>query len=107
MLKEVFIKLGQLREARGWSQYDIADRTGIHQSQIGSIEAGEMASIKRLDRFLKMYCKAFGLSIDDLFGLNDSLSHLSRDIQNFIKDPANADKLKRLWLEEELRKVSQ
>jgi transcriptional regulator with XRE-family HTH domain len=30
-----------LRQARGWSQEDFADRIGIHRTYVGSIERGE------------------------------------------------------------------
>ena len=107
VLKELFIKFGELRKARGWSQYDIAEKTRIHQSQIGALEAGKTASVTRIDDFIAAYSKAFGISVPDLIGLNAPISHLSKDIQDFIKNPANADKLKRLWLEEELKRLNQ
>ena len=107
MIKELFIQLGELRKARGWSQYDIAEKTGIHQSQIGALESGKTASINRIDEFLSAYSKALGMPIIDVIGLHAPISHLSKDIQDFIKDPANADKLKRLWLEEELKRLNQ
>ena len=107
MIKELFIQLGELRKSRGWSQYDIAEKTGIHQSQIGALESGKTASINRIDEFLSAYSKALGMPIIDVIGLHAPISHLSKDIQDFIKDPANADKLKRLWLEEELKRLNQ
>lgn len=41
---EICIRLGQnvrrLREAKGWSQEDFADRAGIHRTYVSDIERG-------------------------------------------------------------------
>ena len=59
------IRLKELREARGYSQYSFADKFGVAQSTVGSWEAG-----KREPNFDTMQRLAdfFGVSVDYLLG---------------------------------------
>jgi transcriptional regulator with XRE-family HTH domain len=53
-----------LRDERGWSQEELAERAGIHRTYVGGIERGlrniALVNISRI-------AKAFGLSLSELF----------------------------------------
>jgi transcriptional regulator with XRE-family HTH domain len=57
-------RVRQLRNDRGWSQEELADRAGLHRTYIGSIERGEqnisLANIEKLAATL-------GVSLAELF----------------------------------------
>lgn len=53
----------RLRQARGWSQEELAARCGLHRTYVGAIERGERnITLDTLDRL----AKAFGCSGADL-----------------------------------------
>jgi len=63
------IKFGKVlrkhRKARGLTQEELAELSGLHFTYIGSVERGERnVSIKSIDTLLK----ALGLSYKDFFG---------------------------------------
>ena len=65
----VQIKFGKAlrkhRKARGLTQEELAELSGLHFTYIGSVERGERnVSIKSIDTLLK----ALGLSYKDFFG---------------------------------------
>jgi HTH-type transcriptional regulator/antitoxin HipB len=45
----VTLRLRELREARGWSQSELARASGVGQSAISRLEAGERSSISFAD----------------------------------------------------------
>lgn len=109
-IKAIFTRMGELRKSRGWSQYDIADKTGIHQSQIGGLEKGEPASIISVERFITKYANALGVTVDEMMGIRrckGCINHLSKDLQDFVSNPDNEAIIKKIWLENELSKVNQ
>jgi transcriptional regulator with XRE-family HTH domain len=57
-------RIRQLRNDRGWSQEELADRAGLHRTYIGSVERGEqnlsLVNIERLSATL-------GVSLAKLF----------------------------------------
>lgn len=55
----------RLREARGWSQEDLAHKAGLHRNQIGVIEQGKRNP--GLD-VLEKLCRAFEVSPEELLG---------------------------------------
>jgi transcriptional regulator with XRE-family HTH domain len=50
--KEFGARIRQIRNDRGWSQEELADRAGLHRTYIGSVERGEqnlsLVNIERL-----------------------------------------------------------
>lgn len=57
-------KITELREQRGWSQAELAQRLKVTRSHINKIEKGKAnASIPLLERI----AKEFGVSIKDFF----------------------------------------
>ena len=57
----------QLREERGWSQYDLADRCGTSQQNIGRYENGTDPK----SGMLKTLSAVFGVTVSYLLGLDD------------------------------------
>ena len=58
------VRVRQLRNDRGWSQENFADRCGLHRTYIGAIERGEqnisLANIEKIAATL-------GISLAELF----------------------------------------
>lgn len=44
-MSPISIRIQELREARGWSQSELARRTGIRQASISAIENGQTSGI--------------------------------------------------------------
>jgi transcriptional regulator with XRE-family HTH domain len=59
-----------LREQRGWTQDDAAERLGISRSTIAGYESGTKARVPREDMLIKI-ADAFDVSIDYLLGRTD------------------------------------
>jgi len=57
-------KVQQLRKQKGWSQENLAEKTGLHRTYIGAIERGERnLSLKNIEKI----AKAFEIPVADLF----------------------------------------
>lgn len=61
---DVLEKITSLRKARNWSEYQLAERSGLTQSTISSwYRKNMMPSIPSLERI----CNAFGISLSQFF----------------------------------------
>ncbi len=59
-------RIRQLRNDRGWSQEELADRAGLHRTYIGSVERGEQnLSLVNIERL----AATLGISLAELFAL--------------------------------------
>jgi transcriptional regulator with XRE-family HTH domain len=57
-------RIRQLRNDRGWSQEELADRAGLHRTYIGSVERGEQnLSLVNIERL----AATLGVSLSELF----------------------------------------
>lgn len=61
---DVKAKISSLMEAKGWTEYELSRRSGIHRSTIASIARGKNSP--RVDTLCDI-CEAFGISISDFF----------------------------------------
>ena len=60
MKKDILIKFGErirsLRDAKDWSQEELAEKTGFHRTYIGMIERGERnLSLKNIEKFAVVF----------------------------------------------------
>lgn len=62
--KKVGFKIRKLREKKGWTQEDLAFKTGLHRAYIGQIERGEK-NIGLIN--LEIISNALGVKINSLF----------------------------------------
>ncbi len=58
--------LRRARHARGWSQYELARQSGIHQPDISDIERLDQGINPTMDK-LAALSSALGVSLSDLF----------------------------------------
>ncbi len=64
ILKKFGHKIQTLRKAEGWSQEQLADKSGFHRTYIGMVERGERnPSLINIEKFAAV----FKLEIKDLF----------------------------------------
>ena len=61
-------KIKQLREGRGWSQAELARRTGVTKSAISTYELGIRTPSADV---VSSFAKAFGVSSDYLLGITE------------------------------------
>ena len=63
-LRKVGHRLRVLREGRGWSQEEFANRCDLHRTYVGSVERGER-NVAALN--LRLMAKKLGASLSDIF----------------------------------------
>lgn len=63
-MAEIGARIAELRHARGWTQQELADRSGISWGYIRLLEAGYRRNIQA--RTAIKLANAFGITIDDL-----------------------------------------
>jgi transcriptional regulator with XRE-family HTH domain len=62
--KRFGVRVRQLRNDRGWSQEELADRAGLHRTYIGSVERGEQnLSLVNVEKL----AATLGISLAELF----------------------------------------
>jgi transcriptional regulator with XRE-family HTH domain len=65
ILKRFGINVRDIRKSVGWSQEDLADKSGLHRTYIGSIEkGGRNVSLINIERI----AKALNVKISKLLG---------------------------------------
>ena len=71
---DVLARITEYREARGWTEYQLAEKSGLPQSTISSwFRKGMMPTIPSLEKI----CNAFGITISQLFAKEDELVALT------------------------------
>ena len=97
-------RIDLLREQKGWKQAELAERIGVHPSQISRIKTGNTASIS--SDILISLAKEFGVSTDYILGLtpistpkNSDISELGLSevaVRKLLEGSLNTDVLNRL-----------
>jgi putative transcriptional regulator len=67
MAPEILTRVKELRDARGWTQQQLADAVGVSRQSINSIERDRY--IPSLPLALT-FARVFGCSTDEIFALN-------------------------------------
>lgn len=63
-MKDILMSIVRLREARGWTEYELAERSGLPQSTISSWYRKNMIpTVPSLEKI----CAAFGITLSQLF----------------------------------------
>ncbi|MFL4968349.1 MAG: helix-turn-helix domain-containing protein [Xanthobacteraceae bacterium] len=63
LLRILSANIVRLRDAKGWSQEELADEAGLHRTFVGSVERGERnVTISTLEAF----AEAFNVSVIEL-----------------------------------------
>lgn len=69
MLKDILTVITMNREARGWTEYQLAERSGLPQSTISSWYRKNMIpTVPSLEKI----CNAFGITLSQLFAEGQS-----------------------------------
>ena len=73
-MKDILAAITSYREARGWSEYQLAERSGLPQSTISSWYRKNMIpTIPSLEKI----CAAFGITLSQLFAEGDTTVSLT------------------------------
>lgn len=87
-LKDILAVITENREARGWTEYQLAERSGLPQSTISSWYRKNM--IPTLPSLEKI-CQAFGITLSQLFAETDSPVSLTKAQAELLKRWARLD----------------
>ena len=94
-MKDILATITEYREDRGWTEYQLAERSGLPQSTISSwYRKNLIPTIPSLEKI----CNAFGITLSQLFAEGDTVvsltssqkklldrwSRLSEDQQNAV-----------------------
>jgi transcriptional regulator with XRE-family HTH domain len=61
--KRIGIRIRELRTAQGWTQFEMAERTGIDRSYLAEVETGK---IEICIRNLDLIAQSFGIELHQL-----------------------------------------
>ncbi len=81
-MKDILTEIVRLREARGWSEYQLAEMSGLPQSTISSWYRKQvLPSVPSLEKI----CAAFGITVSQLFAQGEvavTLTEHQKDLLN-------------------------
>ena len=80
-MESILSKISAMREARGWTEYQLAESSGLPQSTISSWYRKKL--IPTIPSLYKI-CSAFGITLSQLFAENSSAYDLSPDQQRLL-----------------------
>lgn len=81
-MKDVLSAITKYREERGWTEYQLAERSGLPQSTISSWYRKNMIpTIPSLEKI----CTAFGITLSQLFAEGDSPVSLTASQQKLLE----------------------
>lgn len=64
--EEVGIRIRRYREAKGWSQHDLAKATGIPRSTISKYEGGSVKRLVSIRDRLELIAEKLDIQVEDL-----------------------------------------
>ena len=75
-MKNILNTITRLREARGWTEYQLAEMAGLPQSTISSWYRKQLVpTVPSLSKI----CSAFGITLSQLFAENEEACDLTAD----------------------------
>ena len=81
-MKDILATITKYREARGWTEYQLAERSGLPQSTISSWYRKNMVpTVPSLEKI----CTAFGITLSQLFAEGDTLVSLTESQQQLLE----------------------
>jgi transcriptional regulator with XRE-family HTH domain len=81
-MKDILAMITAYREARGWSEYELAERAGLPQSTISSWYRKAMTpSIPSLEKI----CAAFGITLSQLFAEDNAQVSLTEPQRKLLE----------------------
>ena len=87
-MKDILSMITKYRESRGWTEYQLAERSGLPQSTISSwYRKDMMPSVPSLDKI----CKALGITLSQLFAEDDALVSLTDPQKQLLERWARLD----------------
>ena len=85
----VLKKITEYRDARGWSEYQLAEKSGIPQSTISSWYCkGSIPTVPTL----KKICDVFDITLSELFAVGDSPVVLTKSQKELLEKWSRLDK---------------
>ena len=81
-MKDVLSAITKYREERGWTEYQLAEHSGLPQSTISSWYRKSMVpTIPSLEKI----CNAFGITLSQLFAEGDTPVSLTKSQQKLLE----------------------
>ena len=81
-MKDILRAITEYRQARGWTEYQLAECAGLPQSTISSWYRKNMVpTIPSLEKI----CKAFGITLSQLFAEGGTTVALTEDQQKLLE----------------------
>jgi len=81
-VKDILATITKYREARGWTEYQLAERSGLPQSTISSWYRKNMVpTVPSLEKI----CTAFGITLSQLFAEGDTLVSLTQSQKQLLE----------------------
>lgn len=81
-MSDVLTVITKYREARGWSEYQLSEHSGLPQSTISSwYRKGLMPTIPSLEKI----CEAFGITMSQLFASEDDAVVLTKSQKELLE----------------------
>ena len=81
-MKDILTAITTYREERGWTEYQLAERSGLPQSTISSWYRKNMVpTIPSLEKI----CAAFGITLSQLFAEGDSPVSLTKPQKKLLE----------------------
>ena len=87
-MKDILTEIVKMREARGWSEYQLAEQAGLPQSTISSwYRKKALPSVTSLERI----CATFGITMSALFAEGEEAVVLSEEQRQLLAAWARLD----------------
>ena len=81
-MKDILATITAYRTERGWTEYQLAERSGLPQSTISSwYRKNMMPTLPSLEKI----CTAFGITLSQLFAEGDALVSLTESQQKLLE----------------------